>query len=75
MEGQDEDCASCLWALGTIPKGFMGHNENESTGVNLSVAQIQRATPPTSSFYRVLKLQDITCMENSLPSINVTRDQ
>ena len=58
-------------ALGTIPKGLVGHLE--SLGVNLDVSQIHKTAlsgrilkenPPTGS--RLLRTQDVTCTGNWL---------
>ena len=55
-------------ALGTIPKGLVGHLEN--IGMNLDVAQIQKTASLGTAriLQRVLDwLQDVTCTWNWLP--------
>ena len=56
MERQNNSCAQfVVGALGTIPKGLVGHLE--SIGVNFDVAQIQKTAPLGTAgiFQRVLK--------------------
>ena len=68
MEGQTRVVPTVIRALGTIPKGLVGHLEN--IGMNLDVAQIQKTASLGTAriLQRVLDwLQDVTCTWNWLP--------